>query len=183
MEGTTMTDTPLAQKPPAGAASRRRRSFACPVRDVLDRVGDAWTVLVVQRLADGPLRFNTLRRGVEGISQRMLTVTLRHLERDGLVTRRVIPLTPPQVEYALTRIGLSLCDPLDVLADWADRNQQAVREARGRFDAAIRAGVPRAPEVGPLGTGRSGATSSGADGPRPPPARRGPVAALGRNGP
>ncbi|SEE24214.1 transcriptional regulator, HxlR family [Rhizobiales bacterium GAS188] len=154
MEGTAMAQESamaqerLAERHPANppvAPARRRRSFDCPVRDVLDRVGDAWSVLVVQRLADGPLRFNALKRRIEGISQRMLTVTLRHLERDGLVSRRVIPLTPPQVEYALTRIGRSLCDPLDVLADWAERNQDAVRRARGKFDAATRTAIAPGP--------------------------------------
>ena len=138
MEGTAMAAGQALEAIARPAPPRRRRSFTCPVRDVLDRVGDAWSVLVVQRLADRPLRFNALKRGVEGISQRMLTVTLRHLERDGLVSRRVIPLTPPQVEYALTPVGRSLCDPLDALAAWAEHNQEAVRQARARFD-----GVPR----------------------------------------
>jgi DNA-binding HxlR family transcriptional regulator len=150
MEGTAMPDEHLGGASAGFASPRRRRSFACPVRDVLDRVGDAWSVLVVQRLAGGPLRFNALKRRVEGISQRMLTVTLRHLERDGLVSRRVIPLTPPQVEYALTPVGRSLCDPLDVLAAWAEHNQEAVREARAQFD-----GTSRAADLAahPLGAG------------------------------
>jgi DNA-binding HxlR family transcriptional regulator len=173
-----MADAPLAEThPPAPSARRRRRSFDCPVRDVLDRVGDAWSVLVVRRLAGGPLRFNALRRGIEGISQRMLTVTLRHLERDGLVTRRVIPLTPPQVEYALTRLGLSLCDPLDVLTHWAERNQEAVREARGRFDAAMPPAAPRPLGVSPFGWRRPGTRRSETDRPRRD------AGALGRNGP
>jgi len=111
------------------------QSFACPIRDVLDRVGDAWSVLVVTNLAEGPTRFNELRRRVEGISQRMLTVTLRHLERDGLVSRTVMPTTPPQVEYALTELGHSLCRPLDVLSTWANDSQPLIRAARERYDA------------------------------------------------
>jgi len=123
----------------AGETGRGRPSalqeFKCPIRDVLDRVGDAWSVLVVTNLAEGPTRFNELRRRVDGISQRMLTVTLRHLERDGLVSRTVMPTTPPQVEYALTELGHSLCRPLDVLADWAETSQPLIRAARERYDA------------------------------------------------
>ncbi len=107
----------------------------CPVREVLDRLGDAWSVLVVLRLGDGPTRFNALRRRVGAISQRMLTVTLRSLERDGLVSRRVIPTTPPQVEYALTPLGQSLSGPIESLTRWAAEHQQAVRRARAGYDA------------------------------------------------
>ena len=129
--------------PPAGAALARGRGrpsanedLPCPIRDVLDRIGDAWSVLVITTLESGPCRFNQLRRDVEGISQRMLTVTLRHLERDGLVSRTVIPSTPPQVEYALTETGRSLCAPLKVLADWAGSNQGVIRGARRQYDRA-----------------------------------------------
>lgn len=115
---------------------RRQQKYACPVRDVLDRIGDAWSVLVVTTLAAGPRRFNELRRRID-VSQRMLTVTLRNLERDGLVTRTVLPTTPPQVEYALTEIGHSLCQPLHTLTDWADTHHQAVRDARERYDQAL----------------------------------------------
>jgi DNA-binding HxlR family transcriptional regulator len=112
-----------------------RHDFDCPVRDVLDRVGNAWSVLVVQMLEPGPVRFNDLRRRIGVISQRMLTVTLRHLERDGLVMRRVMPTTPPQVEYSLTELGRSLCDPLNSLIEWATRTQAHIRRARMRYDA------------------------------------------------
>lgn len=108
----------------------------CPVRDVLDRLGDAWSVLVVLRLARGPVRFNALKRSVGGISQRMLTVTLRSLERDGLVSREVVPSTPPQVSYALTPIGWSLAAPLGHLVRWANEQQPAIEAARAAFDAA-----------------------------------------------
>lgn len=111
------------------------QEYPCPIRDVLDRVGDAWSVLVVGHLVASPCRFNQLRRQVDGISQRMLTVTLRHLERDGLVSRTVIPSTPPQVEYALTELGHSLCAPIEALANWAQANQPKVRAARAAFDA------------------------------------------------
>ncbi len=107
----------------------------CPVRDVLDRLGDAWSVLVVLRLAGEPRRFNALRREIEGISQRMLTVTLRHLERDGLVTRTVFPTNPPQVEYGLSELGLTLAPPLNALTRWAFTHQPEINRARISFDA------------------------------------------------
>jgi DNA-binding HxlR family transcriptional regulator len=108
----------------------------CPVRDVLNRVGDKWSVFVVAHLAEGPLRFSELRRGIDGISQRMLTLTLRGLERDGLVSRTVYPTVPPRVEYALTRMGRTLIDPIRVLAAWAEKHRGAIRDARARYDAA-----------------------------------------------
>lgn len=110
-------------------------NHACAVRDVLDRIGDAWSVLVLMELNKGPCRFNALRRVVDGISQRMLAVTLRHLERDGLVTRTVLPLSPPQVEYALSSVGKSLIDHMRALTDWAATHQPAVWAARATYDA------------------------------------------------
>lgn len=104
--------------------------------DVLSRIGDKWTVFVVGLLAAGPVRFNELRRRIGGISQRMLTLTLRGLERDGLVTRTVYPTIPPRVEYALTPLGCTLIEPLVALADWAAENQRLVENARAKFDAA-----------------------------------------------
>ena len=104
--------------------------------DVLSRIGDKWTVFVVGLLANGPMRFNEIRRTVGGISQRMLTLTLRGLERDGLVTRTVYPTIPPRVEYALTELGCTLIKPLVALADWARDHQNTVETARVRFDAA-----------------------------------------------
>ena len=112
------------------------RAVSCPIRDVLDRLGDAWSVLVILRLGDGPQRFNALKRQVGAISQRMLTVTLRSLERDGLVSRTVHPTVPPQVEYELTELGHSLAGPIGGLADWAVANQERVAGNRRRFDAA-----------------------------------------------
>jgi DNA-binding HxlR family transcriptional regulator len=104
------------------------------VSDVLARVGDKWSVLVVTRLGGGPLRFNELRRSIGGISQRMLTLTLRGLERDGLVTRSVFPTIPPRVEYALTALGRDLLQPVAALGDWALRNQGKIARAREQFD-------------------------------------------------
>ena len=103
---------------------------------VLARIGDKWTVLVVNLLGSGPKRFSEIRREVGGISQRMLTLTLRALERDGLVTRTVHPTNPPRVEYALTPLGLSLLEPVQALGAWAIGNQKTMEEARQRFDRA-----------------------------------------------
>src|SRR5919109_1886615 len=106
------------------------------VSEVLARVGDKWTVLVVTVLGDGPKRFNELRRALGSISQRMLTLTLRGLERDGLVTRTVFPTVPPRVEYELTKLGHSLLAPVSSLALWARQNRSGIAAARQRFDAA-----------------------------------------------
>jgi len=110
------------------------------VSEVLARIGDKWTVLVVSELGQGPKRFNEIRRGLGSISQRMLTLTLRALERDGLVTRTVYPTIPPRVEYDLTRLGHSLLEPVSTLGLWARQNQAAIQEARRRFDADRKAG-------------------------------------------
>ena len=106
------------------------------VSEVLQRIGDKWTVLVVGELGDGPKRFNEIRRGLGSISQRMLTLTLRGLERDGLVTRTVFPTVPPRVDYELTKLGRSLLEPVNGLGLWARQNQPAIQQARERFDAA-----------------------------------------------
>ncbi|MFL5072217.1 MAG: winged helix-turn-helix transcriptional regulator [Xanthobacteraceae bacterium] len=106
------------------------------VSEVLARVGDKWTVLVVSLLGDGPKRFNEIRRGLGSISQRMLTLTLRGLERDGLVTRTVYPTIPPRVDYELTELGHSLLRPVSGLGLWARQNRSAIEAARRRFDAA-----------------------------------------------
>jgi DNA-binding HxlR family transcriptional regulator len=104
------------------------------IGDVLARVGDKWSVLVVSRLGDGPVRFNELRRSIGGISQRMLTLTLRGLERDGLITRTVFPTIPPRVDYALTALGRDLLNPVSALGSWAIRNQAKIARAREEFD-------------------------------------------------
>ncbi len=90
------------------------------VRQILDRVGDRWSLYIVGQLREGPLRFNELRRSIDGISQRMLTLTLRGLERDGLITRTVYPTNPPKVEYELTALGRTLLAPAAALLDWAE---------------------------------------------------------------
>jgi len=118
---------PLPSLPPNGHG-------ACPVRDVLDRLGDKWSTLILVTLAHGPQRFNALARSVPDISRRMLTETLRQLERDGLVWREVAPSTPPAVAYGLTALGTSLMPPLAALIDWAERHQPAIAAARDRFD-------------------------------------------------
>lgn len=109
------------------------------VSDVLDRIGDKWSVLVVVMLGDGPKRFNELRRSIATISQRMLTLTLRGLERDGLVTRSVFPTIPPRVDYELTKLGLSLLRPVGALGNWARENHAEIVDARQKFDARQRA--------------------------------------------
>ena len=102
---------------------------------LLSRVGDKWTALVVQTLADGPRRFNELRREIPSVSQRMLTLTLRNLERDGLVNRTVTPSIPPRVDYELTELGHSLQKPICGLVQWSIDNVGAIHEAQARFDA------------------------------------------------
>jgi DNA-binding HxlR family transcriptional regulator len=105
------------------------------VSDVLSRIGDKWTVYVVGLLSNGPMRFNEIRRAVGSISQRMLTLTLRGLERDGLVTRTVYPTIPPRVDYELTELGRTLICILKPLGDWAVENRLTVETARAKFDA------------------------------------------------
>jgi DNA-binding HxlR family transcriptional regulator len=105
------------------------------ISEVLARIGDKWSVLVVTRLGPGPMRFNELRRAIGGISQRMLTLTLRGLERDGLATRTVSATIPPRVDYALTPLGRDLLEPVSALGAWALRNQVKIARARERFDA------------------------------------------------
>ena len=109
------------------------------VSDVLARIGDKWSVLVVSLLGQGPRRFNELRRAIGGISQRMLTLTLRGLERDGLVTRTVFPTVPPRVDYELTPLGRDLLNPVAALGDWAIRNQSKIATAREQFDGICKA--------------------------------------------
>jgi DNA-binding HxlR family transcriptional regulator len=110
-------------------------SSACPfVRDVLSRVGDKWSVLLIVALAGGTRRFSELKRSVEGISQRMLTLTLRGLERDGLVSRLVFPTVPPRVDYGLTPLGRTLLKTVTELADWANASREEIGRARSEFD-------------------------------------------------
>lgn len=106
------------------------------VTPVLNRIGDKWSVLIVMILARAPHRFNELKREIDGISQRMLTLTLRGLERDGLVSRTVEPTVPPRVTYALTELGRSLIEPVEALGSWAIAHIACIRAAQERFDAA-----------------------------------------------
>jgi DNA-binding HxlR family transcriptional regulator len=108
---------------------------ACPVRDLLNRVGDKWTMRVLIALAGTSLRFGKLQRATPDISKRMLTHTLRELERDGLVLRRVFPTQPPSVEYGLTDLGCTLFEPLAGLVRWGEQNHGSIRTARQRYDA------------------------------------------------
>lgn len=105
-----------------------------PVAEILARIGDKWSVLIVMLLGDGPKRFNEMRRLVDGISQRMLTLTLRGLERDGFVSRTVYPTVPPRVDYDLTPLGHSLREPIARLGEWAFAHRAAVEAARIAFD-------------------------------------------------
>ena len=104
------------------------------VASVLARVGDKWSVFVIMMLGDGPKRFNELKRMIGGISQRMLTLTLRGLERDGLITRTVFPTIPPRVDYELTDLGRGLSKPVQALGNWVSENKQQIESARTSFD-------------------------------------------------
>src|ERR1700678_1651804 len=108
------------------------------VASILARVGDKWSVFIIMLLGDGPKRFNQIKRMVGGISQRMLTLTLRGLERDGLVTRTVFPTIPPRVDYELTELGHSLWQPVEALGAWAKAHQGVIAAAQHRFDAKAR---------------------------------------------
>jgi DNA-binding HxlR family transcriptional regulator len=123
---------------PAPAPDHQLSHVNCrKVSQVLARVGDKWSVLIVMLLGGGPRRFNEIKRMVEGISQRMLTLTLKGLERDGMVTRTVTPTIPPRVDYELTDLGHSLLVPVRGLGDWAQENMARIEAARERFDGAV----------------------------------------------
>lgn len=116
------------------------------ISEILSRVGDKWSVLVVSLLGTGPMRFSELRRSVDGISQKMLTTTLRNLERDGFCTRTVFATVPPRVDYELTALGRDLLVPVKALGDWAVANRERIDAARRRFDdrnGARAAGAPQ----------------------------------------
>lgn len=106
----------------------------CPTRQLLDRIGDQWTVLIVGALADGPLRFTEIGKRVDGISQKVLTQTLRSLVRDGILTRTAYPVIPPRVEYGLTSLGHNLSEPLEMLDRWARKHMTEVQNARDAYD-------------------------------------------------
>lgn len=110
-------------------------SADCPTRQILDRVGDKWAVLILLLLRQQPLRFNQLRREIEGISQKMLSQVLKSLERDGLLRRRAIPTVPVTVEYSITPLGATLAGAVDPLRDWAEQHLKEVLAAQRRYDA------------------------------------------------
>jgi len=123
-----------------------QETAACAVRDLLDRLADKWSLLVVELLSQGPRRFTELRREIDDISQRMLTLTLRNLERDGLVLRTVYPVVPPRVDYELTEPGLSLLTAVKPLRAWVDDYHDGVASARASYDTRIDpASSPAAP--------------------------------------
>ncbi|WP_027553096.1 helix-turn-helix domain-containing protein [Bradyrhizobium sp. Cp5.3] len=124
----THIELPAAPRPDPDHADCRG------VASVLSRVGDKWSVFVIMMLGDGPKRFNELKRMINGISQRMLTLTLRGLERDGLVTRTIFPTIPPRVDYELTDLGRGLSRPVEALGKWAMEHLAQIEAARTRFD-------------------------------------------------
>lgn len=130
----THTDVPSMVSAPLPDPVPMREFEQCPVTDVLRRVGDKWSILVMVLLGKRPYRFNELQRGIDSISQRMLTRTLRGLESDGLVRRQVFPTNPPSVEYSLTPLGDSLLVPLSALADWAVEYESEIAAARDGTD-------------------------------------------------
>ena len=124
---------------PSGAAGEPSRSAgepsACHAREVLQRVGDKWSVFVIDLLGQGTMRFGELHRSIDGITARMLTVTLRGLERDGIVTRTIHPVIPPRVDYALTPMGQTLLDTIGRLVTWTDSHLPEIEAARAAYDA------------------------------------------------
>ena len=130
----------IVPPPPALAEGPCLQSAGCKnVAPVLNRVGDKWSMMIVMMLSNGPMRFSELKRAIDGISQRMLTLSLRGLERDGLLTRTVTPTIPPRVDYELTELGISLRQPVKALGEWAIEHIACIRAAQERFDAAAKA--------------------------------------------
>lgn len=125
---------PVIASDEAKVASDHNPAACSRVAPILQRIGDKWSILIVMTLAGGPRRFNELKRQIGGISQRMLTLALRGLERDGLVSRHVTPSIPPRVDYALTDLGMSLRQPMMAIGEWANRHHDTIQEARTRFD-------------------------------------------------
>jgi len=121
----------MSSTPPIGNAY----ADTCPTRLVLDRIADKWAVLVLGLLGDNPVRFNQLRRQIAGISQKMLSQTLKSLERDGLVSRKAIPTVPVTVEYSITPLGLTLSETVDALRIWAETHMDQVKVAQQQYDA------------------------------------------------
>lgn len=132
-----MTLSPDPRRDLVEGAAKWRQKYpeltTCPVRDVLDQLSDKWSALIILELARRPCRFGELKREIRDISQRMLTQTLRNLQGNGLVSRRVLPTSPPSVEYSLTPLGRSFLGPLSALVRWADDNHTDIRAARESF--------------------------------------------------
>jgi DNA-binding HxlR family transcriptional regulator len=126
-EGTVMSGTDISVLMPLGALSDR-------MQEILARTAEKWCMLIVALLRDGALRYSELSRSIDGISQRMLTLSLRKLERDGLVIRTVIPISPPQVEYTLSEVGRSLLSQLELLMEWALSHEEYIRASRALYD-------------------------------------------------
>ena len=137
---TRHSDVPSRSKAPILPPNAHLQSDCRGVASILARVGDKWSVFVIMLLGGGPRRFNEIKRMVGGISQRMLTLTLRGLERDGLVTRTVFPTIPPRVDYELTDLGRGLWTPVEALGMWAREHQVEIEDARARFDRRNEAG-------------------------------------------
>src|SRR6201994_1386315 len=133
-KGTKHIDVPSRSKLPVLPPNAPLESACRGVASILARVGDKWSVFVIMLLGGGPRRFNEIKRMVGGISQRMLTLTLRGLERDGLVKRTVFPTIPPRVDYELTDLGRGLSKPVKALGGWAVTHQSEIEDARSRFD-------------------------------------------------
>ena len=130
----------IVPPPTALAEGPCLQSAGCKnVAPVLNRVGDKWSMMIVMMLSNGPMRFSELKRAIDGISQRMLTLSLRGLERDGLLTRTVTPTIPPRVDYELTELGISLRQPVKALGEWAIEHIACIRAAQERFDAVAKA--------------------------------------------
>ena len=138
-EGTSKEPTPFCDTDRDWDPQQWDTRNDCEVRQILDRIADKWSLLVVALLETRTLRFTELRREIDGISQRMLTVTLRQLERDGLVERTVYPVVPPRVDYALTPLGRTLHATIQALVDWTERHQNEVAAARAAYDARVAA--------------------------------------------
>ncbi len=141
MKGTAPSGTIAAEGACDNDPGRWKAKFAsiddCPIRTVINQIGDKWSLLILAVLGWRPHRFGELRREISDISQRMLTQTLRDLQRDGLIARRVLPTVPPSVEYSLTDVGRSLLGPMSHLIGWAEQHHAEIKASRQRFDASI----------------------------------------------
>ncbi|MBT2224811.1 helix-turn-helix domain-containing protein [Nonomuraea sp. NEAU-A123] len=130
-----MTTRTAAQRRVEGRVSYQARFTACPTNRLIDRIGDKWVAVLLNELAEGPRRYGDLARTIAGASQKMLTETLRRLERDGLISRTVTPAVPVRVDYALTELGRSLLPVIAVMKRWAEENIDRIDSAREAYDA------------------------------------------------